>query len=211
MPLRTSTLRGPRPAERLALGLHVPAGVDQFADHLGHGLQTQAPGRGRIAVRAQTEFPQLLARGGLRFGIAHQVDALLGKPEAAARRAGFASSRVRNPAAGAPGSTPRPSVSRCCVTRSPRRGCTRRSSNFSASSTSSGGTTLRSSSLDITLSRSRSGKGICFSVISRVIQGNAPPSSRRADLAARHQKPALHDQRRLASIPCAPRRGAASR
>ena len=80
---------GPRPAEGLALGLHVPAGVDQFADHLGHRLEAQAPGGGRVAVRAQAEFLELLARGALRFGVADQVDALLGEPESAAGGAGL--------------------------------------------------------------------------------------------------------------------------
>ena len=81
-------LGGSRPAERLTFGFHVPARVDQLAHHLRHRFETQSPG-GRLAGRAQSEFLQLLAGRVLGFGVADQVDALLGQPEPAAGRGGF--------------------------------------------------------------------------------------------------------------------------
>jgi hypothetical protein len=90
MPLRTSTFgSGARPSEGLAFGLHVPAGMDQFADHLGQRFEAQAPRGGVVAGRAQAEFLEFLARRALGFGVADQVDALLGEPEPAAGRGGL--------------------------------------------------------------------------------------------------------------------------
>ena len=186
MPVRTSTRAWSQGGGRLCL--RPPRASRRGSTHEPPWAwpKTHAPGVGRTPCGRRPSSlsfargPSIRHRGPGRHA--------LGQPESTAGGGGF------GPAASIVQQEERLEVFFapllfCCVTRNPRRGCTRRSSNFNASSTSSGGTHVEVEQLGHYGIAFAVRKGNLFEVLRRVIQGNAPPSSRRAILA-RHQKAA---------------------
>ena len=76
-------------AEGFAFGLHVPGGADQFPDNARQLLRRDRPCAVAFGARAEPQVAQRLLGGPLRRGVAQQVRAVFGEPDAAARGGAF--------------------------------------------------------------------------------------------------------------------------